>query len=308
MKRISRKDGRVLRSYGLALSGGGTRGAAHAGVLLALKEEELLPSAVAGTSAGSVAAGCFASGMEPEELCEMVRKMSSRGLGLLDVDYIGILRFLPQMLLHRKVNLEGLLKGERLRTFLEKLTQEKMISQTEIPLLIPAVDLKKGNTVCFTNGLIPPKGELEEEKNIWMGEGKLSDIITASSSVPGIFAPRHMGDFLLVDGGVTNNLPSDLLKKCGIRKVVAVDVGSVYEMSESHSVLEILTHSFSVMGRSLKDCRSEEERLLLWPDLPKEAGLLTFDCMEACMEAAYKNTKEEAERIRQYLSSENDDF
>ena len=66
-------------SYGLALAGGGARGAAHAGVLLALKEANLLPEAIGGTSAGSIAAGLFACGMEPEEQCDLVHYLSNHG-------------------------------------------------------------------------------------------------------------------------------------------------------------------------------------------------------------------------------------
>lgn len=332
--------------YGLALSGGGARGAAHVGVLLALKEEGLLPGAVAGTSAGSIAAGCFAAGMDPEEICEAVREAGRRGSYLMDVDYIGLLRFLPQALLHRRISLEGLLKGERLRKWLERLTEGKQLTETKIPLLIPSVDLTGGKTVCFASGLTLPESvagtEAKEKKNrereelpdaadahkvqkslkageaserlecrrvksgstegaqevLWIERGRLGDIMTASCSVPGLFAPRHMDGMLLVDGGVTNNLPSDLLRSCGVETIVAVDIGSAYRVPEGASFLEILTHSFSVMSASLKDCRSEAERLLLVPELPAGAGLLSFDRMEECMEAAYRSTKREAGRIR----------
>ncbi|MEG2700053.1 MAG: patatin-like phospholipase family protein, partial [Hungatella sp.] len=57
-------------SYGLALSGGGTRGAAHVGILKALEEANLLPNSIAGTSAGSIAAGLYASGMSITEMCD----------------------------------------------------------------------------------------------------------------------------------------------------------------------------------------------------------------------------------------------
>lgn len=331
--------------YGLALSGGGARGAAHAGVLLALKEEGLLPGAVAGTSAGSIAAGCFAAGMDPEEIYEAVREAGRRGSYLMDVDYIGLLRFLPQALLHRRISLEGLLKGERLRKWLERLTGEMLLTETSIPLLIPSVDLTGGRTVCFASGFTLPEsvlgtaakekqnreseelsaaaarkaqkslkaGEISErlecrrvksgstegaQEVLWIERGKLGDIMTASCSVPGLFAPRHMEGMLLVDGGVTNNLPSDLLRSCGVETIVAVDIGSAYRVPEGASFPEILTHSFSVMSASLKDCRSEAERLLLVPELPAGAGLLSFDRMEECMEAAYRSTKREAGRIR----------
>ena len=65
--------------YGLALSGGGARGAAHVGVLLALKENGLWPDSLAGTSAGSIVAGCIASGMSPKELKKEVEYLAECG-------------------------------------------------------------------------------------------------------------------------------------------------------------------------------------------------------------------------------------
>lgn len=299
--------------YGLALAGGGARGAAHAGVLLALKEEKLLPDSIGGTSAGSIVAGLYASGMEPEELCELVRRLSAQGPEYLDLNLFPLLALIPQAILGRKISACGLLKGKRLRTLFQALTGGIGLEQVKIPLLIPTVDLRTGTTVCFTSfpaivrQINPKKGTGnftfktglpgKEQEIFWVTSGRLSDIIMASSSVPGIFCPVCMDTFCLVDGGVTNNLPVDLMLTAGAGPVAAVDVGSSYRMPEEESIFEILSHSFSIMSANLKDCRSMGETVLLTPALPKDAGLFSFERMEDCMEAAYRETKRQISSI-----------
>ena len=302
--------------YGLALAGGGARGAAHAGVLLALKEENLLPDVIGGTSAGSIAAGLFAAGMEPEELCELVRHLAEHGPDYLDLNLLSLLGLIPQMLLGLQPRVCGLLKGKRLHTLLHGLTGKQQLEQLNYPLFIPAVDLHTGITVCFTNYLhLSPASDSfytniplhtntpflrsvktgepgKEQQIIWKNSGFLSDIILASSSVPGIFCPVRMNSFCLVDGGITNNLPVDLMRAAGVKTVAAVDIGSPYRMPEEESIFEILSHSFSIMSANLKDCRSMGETVLLTPSLPEDAGLFSFHRMEACMDAAYRHTKE----------------
>lgn len=317
-------------SYGLALSGGGARGAAHVGVLLALEEENLLPDYIAGTSSGSIVASCFASGIEPQELKQIVKKMSKNGMQYLDPDILGLLLLIPQLLLQEKVSLSGILKGHKLHRYFCQITEDKRLEDITFPLLVPAVDLISGDTICFTNmkSLLQAKKisrkdnkkEIEDKTEYqkkgfkdcrceylngveshlvrWVEKGSLCDIMMASSSVPGVFKPFGMNGCCLVDGGVTDNLPVDLLIAAGAKRVIAVDIGSDYEMPEEDSVFEILSHSFSIMSRSLKECRSQGERLLLNPQIPKKAGLLTFEYMEACMEAGYLSAKKNMKKIR----------
>lgn len=297
-------------SYGLALAGGGARGAAHAGVLLALKEANLLPEAIGGTSAGSIAAGLFACGMEPEELCDLVHYLSNHGSEYLDLNLLALLGLIPRLLLGQRPRICGLLKGHRLLTLFRKLTRHRRLEEVKRPLLVPSVDLHTGTTLCFTNlphilssggsSGFPGKSPANAQKTgsasgdqqiLWLSSGSLAEILMASCSVPGIFCPVTMDSFCLVDGGVTNNLPVDLMRDAGIRTVAAVDIGSPYRMPERESIFEILSHSFSIMSGNLKDCRSMGETVLLKPQLPADAGLFSFDRMEACMETAYRDTK-----------------
>ncbi|MBE5985352.1 MAG: patatin [Paenibacillaceae bacterium] len=292
-----------MADYGLALAGGGTRGAVHVGVLTALEENGLLPTQVAGASAGSIVAGLYASGMDIGKMRDTVRWLAAHGENYIDPNIIGVILFLPQVLLHRKTSLMGLIKGNRLSDFLCDLTEGIEIQDCKTGLLIPAVDINSGNTVVFTNLFQEkvPMSALREENVRWQKNGLLCDIMMASSSVPAVFCPRQINGFLLVDGGVTNNLPVDLLISTGVSNVIAVDIGEAYEMPKDHSIMEIAFHSFSIMSRELKDCRSSGEILLLKPPIPKGSGLLTFEYMEECMESGYLYTKKMMPRIKHAL-------
>ncbi len=292
-----------MADYGLALAGGGTRGAAHVGVLTALEEAGLLPQRIAGASAGSIVAGLYAAGMNTGDMRETVRWLSKHGRSLIDPDILGIALFLPQILLGRETALKGLIKGNRLQRFLCDLTDGMEIQGNCRGLLIPAVDINSGDTVTFTNLFreVIPLSALRQEHVKWERSGLLCDIMMASSSVPAVFRPRQMNGFLLVDGGVTNNLPVDLFISAGETRVIAVDIGEEYEMPHDYSIIETAFHSFSIMSRELKDCRSSGEILLLKPPMPRGAGLLTFECMEECMENGYVYTKKMMPRIRRVL-------
>lgn len=292
-----------MADYGLALGGGGTRGAAHVGVLTALEEEGLLPDRIGGASAGSIVAGLYASGMGIGAMRETVKWLARHGRSCIDPDYSGILRFLPQFLMGKETSLKGIIKGNRLRSVLCSLTGGLEIQRNCGGLLIPAVDVNSGNTIVFTNffGEEVPFSALRQTHVKWERTGFLCDIMMASSSVPAVFRPREINGWLLVDGGVTNNLPVDLMIAAGEPKVLAVDIGEDYEMPEDHSMIEIAFHSFSIMSRELKDCRSMGEVLLLKPPMPGGAGLLTFECMEECMEAGYIYAKKMMPRIGRVL-------
>lgn len=292
-----------MAEYGLALAGGGTRGSVHVGVLTALEEAGLLPERIAGASAGSIVAGLYAAGLNCGQLRETVRWLSKYGKSYIDPDMMGVILFLPQILFRKETNLRGLIKGNRIKRYLCSLTNGGTIEGCKKGLLIPAVDINSGDTIVFTNlfqGLIPITA-LRQENVKWQRSGPLCDIMMASSSVPAVFCPRQMNGYMLVDGGVTNNLPVDLLIAAGEPNVLAVDIGETYEMPKDHSIMEIGFHSFSIMSRELKDCRSSGEILLLKPPLPKGAGLLTFEFMEECMEIGYEYTKKMMPKIRRAL-------
>lgn len=171
------------------------------------------------------------------------------------------------------------------------------MDETVLTLVIPAVDLVSGNTICFTNS----DQVREMERVTWEWNGYLCEAMMAGASVPAIFAPRKVGRYLLVDGGVTDILPVNLLQAAGIQDVLAVDIAGDYEAPSDRSVMEVASHSFSIMSGRLKECASAGE-MLLKPPLSPKAGLLTFEQMGGCMEQGYEYTRKMLPRIRKALN------
>jgi len=274
-------------SFGIALAGGGSRGAAHVGVLLALEENGLYPQSAAGTSAGSIIAGLYATGTTPKMLKEIVIEISQTGKYYLDADLTGIIKMIPQFIADHKINLTGLIKGNRFERFLYEQTDGKCIKEVNMRTIIPAVDINSGYTIVYTNTLENVK-PIKRVK--WKTDILMSEAIRASCAVPAIFKPKFIDGMCLVDGGVTDVLPVDLLMAVGEHNILAVDIAQDYEMPENENLIDISSHALTIMSTHLKECHSHGERLLLKPTLPEHAGLLTLDQMEQCMDAGYEAT------------------
>ncbi len=275
-------------SFGIALAGGGSRGAAHVGVLLALEESGIYPDSIAGTSAGGIIAGLYATGTTPQMLKKIVLEISKAGKCYLDADLIGIIKMIPQFIADRKIDLTGLIKGDRLEQFLYEQTNGKSIKDANIRTIIPAVDINSGYTIAYTNSLANVR-VIDRVK--WKTDILMSEAMRASSAVPAIFKPKFINGMCLVDGGVTDVLPVDLLIAAGEYNVLAVDIAQSYKMPPNMNMIDISSHSLSIMSTCLKECHSHGEKLLLKPSLPEQAGLLTLDQMVKCMDAGYEAAK-----------------
>jgi NTE family protein len=173
---------------GLALSGGAVRGIAHAGVLEVLVGEGIPVCAVAGTSAGAIVGALFASGMPPGEIARLA--LETRWADLLAVR-------LPRA---------GLLPGDGLQRFLERVLPVPTFADLKIPFVAVATDLETG-----------------ERRDL--GEGDLARAVLASCSVPVLLEPVTLGGRPLVDGGIASQVPVRALRgRSGSAPVVAVDV------------------------------------------------------------------------------------
>ena len=173
---------------GLALSGGGARGFAHAGVLSVLVEAGVPIDLVAGTSAGSFAGGAFAAGLSPAEIVAMSSKIRWRNSVTPAMSPMGLLSNAPMGKLIR-------------REF-----PVTKVEETKIPFGAVACDLDAGTEVLLTSG-------------------DLDIVIRSSCAVPGIFAPvKHPDGRLLVDGGVMQPVPVKAARDMGADVVIAVDL------------------------------------------------------------------------------------
>lgn len=282
-------------SYGIALAGGGARGAAHVGVLLALEEEKLLPHSIAGTSAGGLVAGLYAAGVTPKMMKNIILELAENSGYLIDPDLLGVARTIPQLAIKHNMTLSGILKGNKMERYLYEKTEGKSMREAVLRTIIPAVDIVSGDTIAFTNST----DNLPLLQNVqWKSDVLLSEAMRASSAYPAVFRPKILDGMCLVDGGVTDVLPVDLLIAAGEKNVLAVDVGKEYVPPKSDNLFEVSTHSLGIMSIRLKGYHSHGEKLLLEPTLPEKAGLLTMDQMQECMEAGYNAVRTHMSFIR----------
>ncbi len=287
-------------SFGIALAGGGIRGAAHIGVLAALEENGLVPSSIAGTSAGGIIAGLYASGVTPHRMKEVVLETAKSGAALADPDIGGILSIVPSLLRRVSCRCSGLLKGDRMESYLYGLTSGRDMHSLPMRTVIPAVDLHTGLTVAFTNSLFG----LRPVQNVkWSTQARISEVMRATSALPVIFKPKIIEDLCLVDGGISDVLPVDLLIAAGEPNVLAVDVSANYKVPKHIDIVNVASHSLGITGARLRECMTHGEQYLLSPVLPDTEGVLNLPQMTECMEAGYTFTKRAIPALRRIFTA-----
>lgn len=206
---------------GLALSGGGMKAGAHIGVLRVLEANHVPIDYIAGTSAGAIIGGLYASGLTPDEIEAAIR----------GIDWDDILQDTParrDLPFRRKRDdlnflvknrpgfsdgkLEfpmGLVQGQKVTQFLRRQldmnTESQDFDALPIPLRIVTTDLISGRAVVI-------------------GSGDLALAIRASMSIPVFLAPTNIDGQRLIDGGPSNNLPIEVVRELGADIVIAVDI------------------------------------------------------------------------------------
>lgn len=207
---------RIFRSkkqrWGLVLMGGGARGLAHIGILDILQKEGLSPDVIVGTSMGAIIGGLFAFGFSPMKLKEIMKDLNldqfidRPNLPFLPKRPHSVIEFFLldayRTRLQKKIGQD---KEDKLEEHFKATVGEVCIEDLPIRFACNAVDLISGKEVVFE-------------------KGELYKALRATMSLPVVFEPVRMGDMLLVDGGVLNNVPVETAKKLGAEKTILVDI------------------------------------------------------------------------------------
>lgn len=231
-----------VKSLGLAFGGGGLRGAAHLGVLQVLHENNINPRYISGTSAGALVAACYAAGCTPEQI---EREFSTAGReDYLDYNWRKLAGWGFNCFMKRKARLPyGVIKGDRLEKLVYKLTRGKTLAEAELPLAVTAVDLDTGRRVIFTNCDM----EIEDTRTIIIKDALLSEAVRASTSIPVTFVPRQWQGLRLVDGGLKDIVPVQVLKIMGADYVLGVDLLAGKFEQPVQDMFEIIQRSIDIM-------------------------------------------------------------
>ncbi|WP_258359283.1 patatin-like phospholipase family protein [Moorella sulfitireducens] len=231
--------------FGLALGGGGLKGAAHLGVLIVLEENNIKPDIVVGTSAGSIAAALYGAGLLP-----VVSTMES-------LPFANIFRLENYRLTGLPL---GLIQGGTIEGMLKKALGSRHLSELSPLTAAVACDLMSGETVIYTSARpvkpLPPDMAMGGDVPAWQA-------VRASISIPALFAPYKIGSRLLVDGGLTDNVPADIASYLGADVVIAVDLDCrvVTNRAFRHAG-EVLVQSLDIISR-----RNTTLALKLYADL-----------------------------------------
>src|SRR6266481_360152 len=237
----------ALRSrpkIGVALEGGGAMGLAHIGVLKWFEEHHIPVDYVAGTSMGGLVGGFYATGMSPDELKTLIDGMDWRKILSDRTPYEDLAfrrkedqRAYPNSLIF------GLRHGLSLPAGLN--------AGHQIGLLIDRVTLPYDEVPSFDALPVPFRcvaTDLVSRKPYVFKDGSLAVALRATMSIPGAFSPVHDGKAVFVDGGLLNNLPTDVVRQMGAEIVIAVHLEKApVEAKDIQSVFGVLNNSVRVM-------------------------------------------------------------
>lgn len=279
---------------GVALSGGGIKGLAHAGVLKALEENQIKIDIIGGTSAGSMVASLYAMGYTPDEILECFKSNFDKILGGRKITLISCIKHL----INNDLRMQGLRKGEDIENVFEKLANIKnidKISKIKMPIVIPSVDLNDSKEYIFTNNI--PKGE--DNNNRYITEIGIGEAVRASSSFPAVFNLCTINKHTFIDGGALNNIPVNEVKKQGADKVIAVKFKEE-KINENSNMMEIVMKTIDIMGSKIIENNLNKSDYILNIDA-SEIGFLDARNIEKCFMYGYEAVNKNINNIKSSL-------
>lgn len=256
--RVARKLGALSR--GLCLGGGGARSLAHIGILEVLEREDIHFDSISGASMGAIVAAGHAMGLKSDDLVLFIKEYIPDSTAIFDKNLPFISFF----------------KGKKIGDIIRRVFWDVHFEDLEIPFFCNGSDLNTGRLIVFE-------------------KGRLTTALRASVSLPGIFPPVRMRHYALVDGGVLNNLPGDLLRERGFDRIVGISVTPRVDRFSARTVvdpeekglvrgwidyvrvppiLKIMTRSISLQGRALLTHQTNAFDHVIHPDI---SGYQMFD-------------------------------
>ncbi|TGJ99217.1 alpha/beta hydrolase [Leptospira semungkisensis] len=241
----------VSKTRGLSLGGGGARALAHVGLLKVLEREGIQFDYVSGSSFGAVIGALYARGETADSIFKMIGKF-----------FGGI-----EMPFDPTIPLISFFKGKRMLRMLKDAFGSQLIEDLKIPFATSAVDLHSGQEYV-------------------MDQGPIWEALASAMSLPGMFPPIFKGDHLLIDGGVLNNVPDNLIRRKGADVILSVNVSplrdegivrlledrkvtgksffkNLWEDVTYPPILKIMARAITLEGREITKLRKEKMDLFI---------------------------------------------
>ena len=278
---------------GIALSGGGIRGVAHAGVLKALEENGIKIDIIGGTSAGSMIASLYAIGYNPDEIYMIFKQNLDKIVGKNNFSFMSGLR----RIFCKTTEFKGLKNGKNIEEVFNKLANNKnmdMITNIEMPIVIPTVDIMDSNEYVFTN-YVPVGGKTEK----YITDITIGEAVRASSSFPAVFNLCSIENHAFMDGGALDNVPVEEVKKQGAVKVIAVKFEED-KIDETCNIMDIVMKTIDIMGTKISEESIKQSDLVLSIHTDK-MGLLENKNIEKCFWCGYEAVNKNIDKIREMI-------
>lgn len=243
----------------LVLGGGGARGLAHIGVLKVFEEEKVPVDMVVATSVGALIGALYCSG-EPVEKIEKMGEIV-RWNEITDLGDASIVKLMIS---------EHLLSTEKMEKYLNERIGRKRFDELKIPFACVATDLQTGERVIFR-------------------EGEVALAARASSTIPGVFDPVEYRHRYLVDGGLFDNIPTDVAQLLGADIIIAVTISSDFTKNNTSNVFMILTQSIYIQGKHFDEERLKQADIIVRPKVSDVTAIdlgRSRECIDAGVVAA----------------------
>lgn len=282
---------------GVVLSGGGAKGASHIGVLKYLEELGIPVDYVAGTSMGSIIGGFYAMGYSPDELSQLISGMDWSEYVGNKIDRPWMSNEMRQrnstMILNVPFSLENLIDHNSNTTFLSQLPSA-YVNNSSLINLFNNLSVGYQEEMDFNDLPIPfacVATDMITGKEVVLRSGNVPTAMRASMAIPGVFSPVQMGDKMLVDGGLVNNFPADVLREMGADIIIGVEITSTKDVTPND--LKSLPQVFGQLVTNSTSVKREENRKLcnvhIIPDISGFSTLsFTSDAIDTLVERGYK--------------------
>jgi NTE family protein len=251
-------------TIGFILSGGGSKGIAHAGVLKFFEEVGITPSHIAGTSSGAIVSSLYAWGKKPEEILEFFKSI-----------YFFHWR-------HFTFRKPGFIDSEAFRNYFTSIFKDATLGDMRYKMHLTATDLVSGKLKIFG------------------AETKIADAVLASSAFPGIISPYEIDGRLYSDGGIINHFPTDILQgRCD--KLIGIYVSPIQkiESSDLKTIKSVTTRAYDLLSAN---SNMQKFTLCDWVISPDELALYsTFETNKAKMDEIFKIGYEAAKKSYEEL-------
>lgn len=256
-----------MHKIGIALSGGGTRGVVHIGVLQALEESGIFPSIISGTSAGSIVGAMYAHGYSPAEILAIASERS-----------------LIWMFSLRLPN-KGFVRHTFLRKMLYRYLPETTFEELKKPLYIAIANLNSG------------KPEIRHT-------GSLHDVIIASSSIPVLYEPIRIGDQWYADGGLLMNLPVSPIRET-TEYIIAVNLipRKVLSADEVNTIAGVAARTFNLAAINTIEPELKYCDVIIEPEAIYSYSRFNFTKIRQMYEIGYEETMKMIPGIREDLQA-----